>query len=159
MDELKVDEFTGRRFTEVGDEDCFHLVRIFYKENFGIDITNYARPSDWRADASDLITQLHEREGFIKIGNWKPKDIRPGDVIVMSVGEANPNHLGIYVGNDEMLHHQLKRLSRKEQYSGVWHHHTAFLLRHPDVPDLRPVPPIQDLAEFIDARNAPPTDG
>lgn len=155
---LKVDEFVGRRFTEIGDEDCLTLVSMFFKDNFDINITDYARPADWSSDKADLITDLHEREGFIKITNWKPRDLRPADVIVMSVGEMNPNHLGVYVGDDKMLHHQLGRLSRTEPFSGFWHHHTAYILRHPDVPDLRPTVPTQDLAEFISARNAPPAE-
>lgn len=154
---LKFEHLEGRRFTEIGDRDCYALVQDFYKDNFDMKLTNYARPADWSSAKTDLIRNLYEREGFQMITNWTVKDIRPADVVAMMISEPNPNHLGVYLGNDQLLHHLYRKLSRKEQYSGVLHGFTSFILRHPDVPDLRPPVETQDLAEFINARNAAPT--
>jgi cell wall-associated NlpC family hydrolase len=155
---LEIDEFLGRRFTEVGDEDCYTLTSDFYKRNFDMTLTNFARPADWSSDDLDLITELYEHDGFKKITEWKPSDLRPGDVLALTVGEGNPNHLAIYLGDDEILHHLRARFSRVEPFHGFWRNHVSFILRHPDVPDLRPPKVTQDLAEFIRARNAPPTE-
>lgn len=153
---LKFDHLEGRRFTEIGDHDCYALAIDFYYDNFGIKLTNYARPADWSSTKTDLIRNLYERDGFEMISNWKLKDLRPADALAITIAERNPNHIGIYLGNDEMLHHLYRKLSRRDPFSGVWHHHTAFILRHKDVPDLRPPVVTQDLAEFISARNATP---
>lgn len=154
---LKYEQLEGRRFTEIGDKDCYALCMDFFNDNFGIKLTNYARPADWQSAHTDLIRNLYERDGFEMITEWKAKDLRPADVLALMISEPNPNHLAIYLGNDEIIHHLYRKLSRREPFSGVWRNHTAFILRHPDVPDLRPPVETQDLAEFISARNAPPT--
>lgn len=140
-----------------GAQDCLTLFRKFYKTNFGIEITNYARPHDWSSDNLDLMRLCYEREGFDMITDWKAKDLRPGDVLCISIGEQNPNHFAIYLGENEILHHVYGRRSKKEPLHGFWRNHTGFLLRHPDVPDLRPVYPDVDIASILRARNAPPT--
>jgi cell wall-associated NlpC family hydrolase len=32
--------------------DCYELGRDFFRDNFGIELTNYARPHDWSADTT-----------------------------------------------------------------------------------------------------------
>jgi cell wall-associated NlpC family hydrolase len=154
---LKYEELEGRKFTHVGDIDCFRLCIDFFDLNFGIKIPNFARPRDWESDSMDLIRTLHEKAGFDIYPEWKPKDLHPADVLALSIGEANPNHLAIYLGDDEIFHHMAGRFSRREPLHGFWRNHTSFILRHPDVPDLRPVGATQDLMEFLRARNASPT--
>jgi cell wall-associated NlpC family hydrolase len=156
-DDLKYHQLTGRAFTGIGNDDCFALSIQFFKDNFGIEITDYPRPNDWESDELNLIELLYEREGFDKITDWKAKDLRPGDVLCMAVGERNPNHLAIFVGNNTIVHHLYGRLSRTDDLRDFWLHQTCFILRHPDVPDLRPVYPDVDIMDLLRARNAPPT--
>lgn len=156
QDDLKYDDLIGRSFNW-GTRDCFSMVRDFYRENFDMQITNYARPSDWSSDEVDLMRVCSEREGFELIPDWKVKDLRPGDVLCMAIGEANPNHFAIFVGGDQLIHHLYGRTSSKETFRGFHRNATCFLLRHPSVPDLRPVYPDVDIRTLIDARNAPPT--
>lgn len=154
---VNIDGLEGRRFTNIGDEDCYKLVADFVDLNFGLKLTPFARPEDWQSKDNDLIRKLYQEDGWQMITEWGPKDIRPADIVACTVADVNPNHLLIYLGNDEVLHHLLGRLSRVEPFSGFWRHHASFLLRHPDIPDLREKPVTQDLAEFINARNAPPS--
>lgn len=139
-----------------GTSDCLSLFRDFYKINFGIEITNYARPTNWSSDKLDLMRLCYEREGFDMITSWKPKDLRPGDVLCMAIGESNANHFAIYLGDDELLHHLYGRFSSKEVFRDFWRNSICYILRHPDVPDLRPVYPDIDLLEILNARNAAP---
>ena len=151
---LNYDHLLGRPFRTVGD--CLALFRDFYADNFGIHITDYACPHDWSSDKIDLMRLCYEREGFDMITDWKVKDLRPGDVLCVAIGEQNPNHFVIFVGDDTIIHHLYGKISRSEPFRDFWRNQTCFILRHPDVPDLRPVYPDVDLGSLIDARNNPP---
>ena len=148
---MKWDNLLGRSFLW-GVRDCFSLAQDFYKQNFNITVRNYARPIDWSANNLDLMTLCHEREGFDKITNWKGNDLRPGDMLCLAVGEGNPNHFAVYAGDNMLVHHLFNRFSSEELYRDFWRSMTCFVLRHPDVPDLRPVYPDVSIAELVRAR-------
>ena len=156
LDDLKYEHLADKPF-RWGSSDCLTLFRNFYRDNFGIEITNYARPSNWSSDQLDLMRLCYEREGFDMITDWKLKDLRPGDVLCMAIGERNPNHFSIYLGNDRVVHHLYGRTSSVEQFRDFFRNTTCYILRHPDVPDLRPVYPDVDIVSLLSARNAPPT--
>jgi cell wall-associated NlpC family hydrolase len=145
------DNLVGIPFN-MGSDDCFELGRKFYKQNFGLEIASYARPKDWDADKLNLIEACFEREGFEKITHWKAKDLRPGDALCMAIGTAAPNHFSVYVGDNHMIHHLVDRMSSDEPYRDFWRNVTCFVLRHPSVPDLRPVLPEKDLGEILRER-------
>ncbi|SKB62222.1 NlpC/P60 family protein [Sphingopyxis flava] len=138
----------------MGSNDCLGLFRKYYAEEFGISITDYARPNDWESSTIDLIRACYEREGFEMITSWKPKDLRPGDVLCMAIGEGNANHMAIFVGEGKILHHPANRLSVCEEYRDFWRNLTCYVLRHPDVPDLRPTYPDVTIEELLRARYA-----
>lgn len=145
---VQYEHLAGRSFVH-GARDCYTIVREFYRDNFGIELTDYARPQDWSADKFDLIRTLHEREGFKMVTDWKAADLRPGDVLAVAIGESNPNHLVVYVGDNQMVHHLGGRFSAIETYRDFWRNSTCFVLRHPDVPDLRPILPNTDLRSIL----------
>lgn len=151
---LKYEHLENIPFTGIGRDDCYSLAQQFYKDNFDIILPNYARPIDWKSDQLDLLRMLPDRCGFNTITEWTLKDLRPADALCVAVGESNPNHIAIYLGDDKFIHHLYGRFSNVETYRDFWRNHTAFLLRHPDVPDLRPVYPDVDIRTLLDARNA-----
>lgn len=148
---MKWDNLLGRQFL-VGVDDCFSMGREFFKQNFDIQIADYARPQNWDSDNLDLISRAFANEGFEKITSWRVEDLRPADVLCLSVSSSAPNHFAIYVGDNQMIHHLAGRLSTEEPYRDFWRSYTSFLLRHPVVPDLRPVYPDQDLGEILRER-------
>ena len=154
--DLRYEHLLGRQF-EAGAVDCFDLARQFYIDNFGIEVPDFARPHDWSADERDLLRLLHEKAGFEMVTHWRPQDLRPGDVLCLCIGEANPNHVAVITGDGNILHHLRGRLSQAEPWADFWRRHVAFVLRHPKVPDLRPVLPEIDLAEMLDARQPIPS--
>lgn len=154
---LEYDHLLHKQF-RWGEQDCFSLVRDFYARNFKIQITNYARPTNWSSDQMDLMRILPEREGFEQISNWKLKDLRPADVLCMAIGESNPNHFAVYLGDGRLVHHLYGRNSSEEEFRGFWRNRVSFILRHPDVPDLRPVYPDVDIMDILNARNTPKPD-
>lgn len=155
VDDLKYEHLVGVPFV-FGTHDCLSLFRAFYRENFGIEIRNYARPEDWDAEKLDLMRLCYEREGFDMITDWKTKDLRPADVLCVAIGESNPNHFAIYTGKETIVHHLYGRLSSEDPFREFWRNQTCFLLRHPDVPDLRPVYPDTDIMSLLNVRNAAP---
>lgn len=152
--ELKYQHLLGKPH-EFGGPDCFSLVRDFFKDNFDITIRNYARPQNWDADAVDLIGHAWEREGFLPVENWNIRKLRPADVLVMAVGSGNPNHFAIYIGENKIIHHLGNRLATEEILRDFWTNSTLWVLRHPDVPDMRPELPTVNIQELIDARYRP----
>lgn len=133
----------------MGVRDCLDLFRDFYFDNFGIVITNYARPSNWSSEADSLIRQMYEREGFEMISDWKLKDLRPADVLCMAIGESEPNHMAVYVGDNKVVHHLWGRLSSVDPFRDFFLSSTCFVLRHHDVPDLRPAKPDTTLGSIL----------
>lgn len=154
VDDLKYDHLVGIRFTGIGQRDCFELVIDFFRDNFGIEIPSFARPHDWKSNDNDLIRNCYPASGFETITQWKTSELRPGDVLAVMIGESNPNHLAIVVDGGKILHHLYGQMSRVDEFRDFWRNQTAFVLRHPDVPDLRPVYPDTDLRTLLDARNS-----
>lgn len=157
LEDLKAEHLQGIPFTGIGKRDCYELVRDFYRDNFNIELTPYARPHDWESDKLDLIRNHYEAEGFEMLTDWKIKDLRPADLLIMAVNESNPNHIAINLGDGRILHHLYGKRSRIEEFHGWWRNHVSFVVRHKDVPDLRPVYPDVDYMELLRARNSPPT--
>lgn len=148
---LQFQNLVGKHF-ELGVQDCFQLVIDFFEQNFGITIPNIARPTNWKADDIDLIGQFYHLSGFKKLDveeNWPP---RPADVLVTIVGGSAPNHLVIYLGGNEIIHHKQYSISSVETLRPVWKKATSFILRHPDVPDLTPVKPTLILKDLLNER-------
>lgn len=123
----------GRKF-EHGKADCFALARDFYKDNWGIVLTDYARPDDWWENGMNLYMDHFYEEGFRPI-DVNPRDLLPGDGFLMSVlsslGVAN--HCAMYLGDGKILHHRYGRLSEEEPYSNLWRRCTVATLRHSKV--------------------------
>lgn len=152
--DLKYEHLLGKPHS-FGGPDCFSLVREFYFENFGIKIRNYARPQNWDADQIDLISPNWEREGFEAVQDWNLRNLRPGDLLVMAVSSSNANHFAIYVGENTIIHHLIYRNSTAEMLRDFWRNSTLYVLRHPEVPDLRPQLQTTNLQDLIDARYRP----
>ncbi len=134
---------------QAGKQDCFTMTINFFKQNFDIDIPNFARPTDWDADKLDLIPKLFPLAGFEKIDNW---DLQPGDVLATAVGSSNPNHFVIYVGDNKIIHHKYMQLSTEEAFRPAWKMVTCFVIRHPSIPNLNPVYPDITIEELLRKR-------
>ena len=148
---MRWDNLIGVAFL-MGQNDCFSMTRNFFDQNFDMCFADYARPIDWDADNLNLIEACFGNEGFEKITHWTAADLRPADVMCMAVGSTNPNHFATFVGDNMMIHHLAYRLSSEEPYRDFWRTATCFVLRHPAIPDLRPVYPDIDLGEILRAR-------
>lgn len=130
FDGLKDSHLEGREFIH-GTEDCYSLVRDFFRDNFGIELTNYARPDDWWAKGLNLYMDHFHNEGFRLVDN--PKDLQIADVFLCAVRSPVANHAAVYVGEGHILHHFIGRRSNKELYKGIWRNTTVACIRHKDL--------------------------
>lgn len=148
---LKYDHLLGREY-EPGRVHCYSLVRDFFKSNFQLELGNYAVPHDWDADEIDLIGEIYQSEGFIKLSDWTLKDLRPGDVLCVGVRTKNANHFVINVGDNLLLHHPLNQRSEVVPMRDFWRNRTNYVVRHPDVPYTPIVYPTKSILELARER-------
>lgn len=137
---------------------CYELMRDFFRDNWGIELRSYTIPWDWDSNKLDLINDIHEREGFVKVPDWNIRNLRVGDVMCVAVRSGNPNHFVVYIGNNEILHHPLGQMSRIETMGDFYQMSTCYVIRHPAVPNYVPELPTTTIEALIHARYCPQAD-
>ncbi|MEM5371962.1 Mov34/MPN/PAD-1 family protein [Paraburkholderia azotifigens] len=96
-----------------GSTDCYGLIRRYYKAALQIALPDFERrPKWWEDGQSNLYVDHYVEAGFRDTGVTGP--IQPGDVLLMRIASAVPNHAAVYIGGDEILHHLWGQLSRRE---------------------------------------------
>ena len=128
---IRYDHLLGIPFVH-GSDDCFGLARRFYQDNWGIKLTNYARPDEWWDKGMDLYMQYFIKEGFYAI-DVNPREYLPGDGFLMNVISDKANHCAMYLGDGKILHHRYGRLSEVEAYDQGLCRRTLAVLRHKQV--------------------------
>lgn len=108
----------GRQFNHV-TANCYTLVRDYYIEIRGITLTNYVQIPNWWQKGLNLFIDYAQAEGFVEVNA-----LQKHDIILMQINAPVPNHVGVYLGNNIMLHHPLDRLSQRTIYGGYWMKHT-----------------------------------
>ena len=119
-------EYVGRDFSH-GIVDCYGLVRDFYKREFDIALRDYERRDGWWNNGQNLYLDNFGNEGFSVIDL---EQIKYGDLILMCLEAPVPNHCAVYIGEGQVLHHVMHRLSSRDVYGGYYQRATAKILRH-----------------------------
>tara|TARA_B100002052_G_scaffold85251_2_gene78308 strand:+ start:5283 stop:5996 length:714 start_codon:yes stop_codon:yes gene_type:complete len=110
--------------------DCWTLVRDWFKEK-GIEL------KDW--DRTETAEEFHAKPYFDDC--WKDtgfkeleetEQLQEGDCLLMALGGMNANHVAVYTGNGEILHHLRDRLSSRDIYSTYLQKRTLRRLRYYD---------------------------
>lgn len=127
-DQVEKQELVGRKFIH-GVQDCYALVRDYYKQHKNVDLIDFPRDYEWWYD--DKNTNLLTLENFNKAGfeEISYTDLRVGDVIVGAIKCERTNHTGIYIGQGLVLHHLYGRVSRREPL-GPWKRFVRHYLRY-----------------------------
>lgn len=119
----------GRTFA-YGVLDCYELVRDYYKQTLGIELSSYDTEESWWKKGQNHYEENFEKEGFVKVGYSDFKDVKEHDIFLMKVASPVINHAAIYVGDNKILHHCYKRLSSKDVFGGYWQKSTEYVVRH-----------------------------
>lgn len=121
----KIAPLVGRDFIH-GKQDCYSIFRDFYFLA-GADLPDFPRVDNWWEKGYNLYLANMAKHGFELVQDVS--SLQVGDVILMQVGATIPNHAGIYIGNQTVLHHGPKRLSKRDLYDGYWLKHTHSIWR------------------------------
>lgn len=114
-----------------GSDDCYGLIRKFYKEEMGLELTNYARPDYWWTKGGNLYMENFRKEGF-QIIDCKD-DLQFGDIILMAIGSEVACHGAIYLGEGKILQHLQGRKSSIDKYTGLFKNKTVAVVRHKNI--------------------------
>lgn len=135
----------GREYVH-GVQDCYTIVRDYYRRELGIELGDYERNDRWWEDknGASLYLDNFKREGFYQVD-----EIQKHDVILCRVGRTeHVNHAVIFIGEGALksektpptvgdsliLHHPYNRPSLREIYGELWRERSALIIRHKDTP-------------------------
>lgn len=122
---------TGRPWA-LGSYDCWGLIMAWHREQ-GVELHDFRKPYEWWKKGENLYEDNYLREGFIPTG----KDPEPGDMVIMRLSSDVWNHAGIYLGNNQLLHHYSNQLSKVDIYSGWFQEHAVMVCRHKDLKEIK----------------------
>lgn len=115
----------------LGSYDCWGLIMAWHREH-GIELRDFRKNYEWwkPEHGENLYQENYLNEGFLPIGEREPI---AGDMVIMQLQANVWNHAGIYVGDNQLLHHAFGKLSRCDIYSGWYQDHTKMICRHKDL--------------------------
>lgn len=125
----------GRSY-EWGYLDCWKIVQDYYKEELGITLetsnltdfttlTGYTK--EWWEKGLNYFMDLSEDYGFEEVTDGS---LEKNDGLLFSIRSEVPNHCGVYLGNDLILHHAENRLSCRESLYPFWGKHKTHTMRY-----------------------------
>ena len=111
-----------------GITDCWSLVRDWYKENLGITLRDWNRPTTPEEFIENpVFEKCAWRTGFRQL---RPEEkLENGDLLFMSIMATGLNHVAIFLDGD-VLHHLADRISCKEPYNQWLQKCTGMRLRY-----------------------------
>lgn len=119
----------GRPYS-FGVFDCFSLMRDYYKRELHIELPELPRTERiWASEPDYMAKTAVEKFGFVRMPEGEPP--HRGDLFFIQTGRDGADHIGIYIGDDRILHQMRNRLSRTDIYGGsYWQEHTLTHWRH-----------------------------
>lgn len=117
-DQLEPLPLLGRGFQH-GVSDCYELIRDHRWQEHGERLPQFPRSWEWWARGQELYLSGLRPAGYRELEPWEAPE--PGDCFLAQVRSKTPNHAGVLVTPDLMLHHACgrepwdpQRLSRRE---------------------------------------------
>lgn len=140
-------DLQGHPYIE-GWRDCYTLAQDYYQKAWGLQLRNYARPKGWELlPELNFFETLFEREGFFE-PTTNVKDVQVGDALLMALGQTPcSNHIAIYVGGGNILHHLFQQHSRVDPYSDRWRFRVRKVLRWRHADTFKEGVSLEDLAK------------
>lgn len=104
----------GRDFIH-GVYDCYSLVRSYFWQKLKVKLRDYDRDDEWWFNNQDLYEQNFMNEGFEVID--LDENLQVGDCFLMKITGPVSHHAAVYLGDEKILHHLDRRLSRVDNLS------------------------------------------
>jgi len=103
MDGIKITQYLGIPFLHLGRDrnglDCYGLVCLFYRENFGIELPDYRYEKDWDHLGLSIIQDEYSKN-FIQIDD----PVKYGVVTFKNLGSRIERHIGIMIDDISFMH-------------------------------------------------------
>lgn len=113
LDDSVITPLEGREFIH-GINDCYSLIRDWFKVNRNVVLPNFARGIEWWYAGKDLYDENFESAGFYEI---PLEEATVGDCVMMKAAAKVTNHAAVIVGPNQILHHLFNRLSGVDSLS------------------------------------------
>ena len=111
-----------------GTLDCYALARDWYKQEWGLELSDYERHGEWWFKGLNTFADNFENEGFVLM---EPEEkLQYGDALLMQLRSPVSNHAAVYIGDGLILQHLERRLSSRDVLSGYYQKNTTHILRH-----------------------------
>jgi proteasome lid subunit RPN8/RPN11 len=99
-----------------GVSDCWTLVRDWYGEQ-GIELPDWDRPTTPEEfNQNPMFDDCWREAGFYEVDI---AEMQAGDAMLMAIDSNKLNHVGVYIGDQLVLHHLRGRLSSRDLL-GEW---------------------------------------
>tara|TARA_Y100000361_G_C11034448_1_gene276541 strand:- start:45 stop:749 length:705 start_codon:yes stop_codon:yes gene_type:complete len=96
-----------------GVQDCWSLCRDYYQQELGIELIDWDRPNDPDEFIKNpTFNACFEATGFRELE--PDEELEKGDLLLMSIHSLGLNHIGVFLGENVLLHHLEKRLSSRD---------------------------------------------
>lgn len=110
-----------------GKQDCYSLARIYYREAWGLELPNFARPSRFWEDPNLDLYKMYQLCGFDLVID-QPYQI--GDGLLMPLFTPMNTHGGVLVEPNKILHHLPGKLSQVDTFLPKWSSRVTVQVRH-----------------------------
>lgn len=118
----------GRRFV-LGVSDCYGLIMAWHAKQ-GVILPDFRVPYEWWARGENLYM-----DNWYKTGFRECEENTPGAMVIMQISADVPNHAGIYLPGDQLLHHIYGSVSNCIPFkSGYFRENVVKWVRHKDLP-------------------------
>jgi proteasome lid subunit RPN8/RPN11 len=123
--EVNMTPYIGRIYIP-NVQDCFTLARDYYNIERNIDFGIHPRPVNW-----EEWNPLYIEQNFKDLGFTEVIEAQDGDILLLSIAASYINHIGVYLGKDQFLHHLANRTSSQDSVI-KWQRHIYKILRYSD---------------------------
>lgn len=118
-----------------GVTDCWTLTRDWYCQH-GLDLPDWERPrTPEEFERAPLFDGFWKEAGFRQLAD--EESLQFGDALLMNIQGTALNHVGVYLGDQLVLHHLRGRLSSRDMYGGWLQKCTGRRLRHQNADKLK----------------------
>lgn len=124
--EPKLKEYLYKDF-KLGENDCFQLIRNYYKIEKNININNYNIGENWYKNEPNIIFNNFKKEGFIEVSK---NNLQKDDILLFGKNKERIQHMGIYLNDNKFLHHSYNMKSVIELVQGIWDEKLMLVVRY-----------------------------
>ena len=123
-----IEPFEGREFVW-GKNDCWTVMRDYYRVKLGIQLMNFPRGAGWWEEQGvNLYVENFKPGGFVEVDL---ADIRVNDILLMRYHNDVIVHGALVTDTNQILHHCMNRLSGYDTLA-KWHRQVEKVIRYKD---------------------------